>query len=432
MTNGRKMLTIATGAIVVLVASASAQTVTLEQVIREVCTKSDSVKMMKETINKSNQIVRQNWASALPHVSATAAYLHEYGSPFASSSSGGSSSGSSSSAMDKKTAQPDTSALLSLGQYEQLTHIHDSISAYEAGKATDAMLSSLSKAQNSDIYTGSISFSQPIYTFGKIGTAISVANDFNKSAKASYARNMQTLQLGAVDMFFGSLMAQKKAEIAAHSFGRKKELNSFLERNFQNGSGSKAQVLKTRADLADQMAQTIVAIRDSKVARMNLNAMMGRVLTDSASLDTLIMLVQVVNMPLPAPDDAVKTALAERKDIKSIRFLAESNAGGAKIYKAMYFPTIAATGSAGYTKMSSGSALLNVGGLPSWTLGIGAEWTLFDGFANSAKAAQYTSDANKLEIAASTMEKMVEIEVRSAILECAAADSNMKFFEGNV
>ncbi|HMD68359.1 MAG TPA: TolC family protein, partial [Chitinivibrionales bacterium] len=35
------------------------------------------------------------------------------------------------------------------------------------------------------------------------------------------------------------------------------------------------------------------------------------------------------------------------------------------------------------------------------------------------------SDANKLEIAASTMGKMIEIEVRSAILECSAADSNL-------
>ena len=236
---------------------------------------------------------------------------------------------------------------------------------------------------------------------------------------------MQTLQLGALDMFFLTMMAEKRAGIAERSLARKKELNDFLTRNFLNGSGSKAQVLKTKADLADQIAQTIIAKRDAKVAHMNLNAMMGRTLTDSSGLDTVLFLDKLMNIDVSKPGDAVSTALTERTDIKSMKFLAESNKGGAKIFQAMYLPSIVGTGSAGYTKMNSQSQLIGNTSNPNWSLGLGAEWTLFDGFSNSAKAAQYQSDANKLEIVASTMEKMVEIEVRSAILECAAADSNL-------
>jgi len=65
------------------------QTIGWKQVIREVCTKSDSVKMMKESIIKSDQMVRENWANALPYVSATGAYVHNYGSAFGGSSSSG-------------------------------------------------------------------------------------------------------------------------------------------------------------------------------------------------------------------------------------------------------------------------------------------------------------------------------------------------------
>jgi outer membrane protein TolC len=158
---------------------------------------------------------------------------------------------------------------------------------------------------------------------------------------------------------------------------------------------------------------------------MNLNAMMGRQLTDTVAMDTVAALEGIVMTAIAKPEDAVASALTDRKDIKAIRFLAESNKGGAKIFRAMYLPSIGATGSAGYTRMHSDLALLSNNGSPSWTLGIGAQWNLFDGFANSARAAQYASDANKLEIVASTMEKMVEIEVRSAILECTAADSNL-------
>jgi outer membrane protein len=380
---------------------AFSQAITLEQVIRDVCTKSDSVKMMNESVKKADQMVREKWANALPVISATGAGMHTYGSAFGGSSSSGSSRSLA------KAAGPNDPVTQA-----QLQGILSSFS-------------DLSSPVGSNVYTAGISFNQPLYTFGKVGTAIDVAKSFNKSAKASYERNMQTLQLGALDIFFLTLMTEKKAGIAERSLARKKELNDFLTRNFQNGSGSKAQVLKTKADVADQIAQTIVSRRDARVVRMNLNAMMGRQLTDTTALDTVASLEPLVTMPAPKPDDAVRTALTDRRDIQSLKFLSESNKGGAKIFRAMYLPSIAATGSAGYTRMESDSKLIGNTSNPNWSLGVGAQWTLFDGFSNSAKAAQYQSDANKLDIVVSTMEKMIEIEVRSALLECTAADSNL-------
>ena len=102
MSNNLKMTMCAVGAAALLFSvQAQAQTLTLEQVIKEVCTNSDSVKMMKETVIKADQMVRENWANALPYVSLTGAYVHDYGSPFSSSSGGG---GSSSSRPMAKTA----------------------------------------------------------------------------------------------------------------------------------------------------------------------------------------------------------------------------------------------------------------------------------------------------------------------------------------
>ncbi len=49
-----------------------------------------------------------------------------------------------------------------------------------------------------------------------------------------------------------------------------------------------------------KIAQTIIAIRDAKVARMNLNAMMGRPLTDTVTLDSVETLDQIVDMSDPA------------------------------------------------------------------------------------------------------------------------------------
>jgi len=102
----------------------------------------------------------------------------------------------------------------------------------------------------------------------------------------------------------------------------------------------------------------------------------------------------------------------------------KSTEGGAKIYRSMYLPTIGGTGSLGYSKLESGS-LFKMDWSTNWTVGVGVQWTLFDGFAYKAKAAQFSSDARKLEIAKGELSKFIEIEVRTAIAECDAADSNL-------
>jgi HAE1 family hydrophobic/amphiphilic exporter-1 len=406
MRERRTMLILGIGAVVFFLGRAQAQTLTVEQAIREVCTNSDSVKMMKETIKKADESVREKWANAWPVISATGAAVHNYGSALGGSS-GGSSGSSRPLEKAASTFTPMDSGILS--------SIGSMLSEF----------STLSQPVHSNIYTAGISFNQPIYTFGKIGDAVKVAEEFRKSTLESYKRNLQTLQLTALDLFFQVVLTQKAAEVSEHSLARKRELYSFLKRNFDLGSGSKAQVLATKADVATQVSNAIIAKRDALTARMNLNTFMGVALTDSIPLDTADVIPVLLVRPNVSVDDAVKTALANRTDLKSLKLISEAYKGGAKIFRAMYLPTIGATGSAGYTRMDSDSKLIgNNNTNPSWSLGVGAQWTLFDGFSNSAKAAQYQSDGNKLDIIYNLQVKGIESTVRSWIAECVAQDTN--------
>jgi HAE1 family hydrophobic/amphiphilic exporter-1 len=389
--------------------AAFSQSLGLEQAIKEVCTNSDSVKMMQQSLEKSDQQVREKRANALPVISGTAYAGKSYGSALGGSSGGGSSSQRS---LAKSQASPD--APVTENEVKGIV-----------GEMLAGMFDGISDPQKSTIYSSNISVTQPIYTFGKVGTAIKVAKEFNQSAKYSYSRNLQTLQLAALDAFYRTLLAEKAAEISGRSLTRKKELYDFLDRNFQLGAGSKAQVLATKADYINQSATTLTVKEAAVTAHMALNAFIGRPLTDSSALDTVNILTGLAATPIPSPDDAIKNALETRTDLKSIRLMAESTKGGAKIFKSMYLPTIAATASAGYSKYESGSKLMANDGMPNYSAGVVASWTFFDGFAASAKAAQFLSDARKLDVAANSISKMVEIEIRSAIAECFAADSNL-------
>jgi Outer membrane protein len=380
------------------------QKIGLEQVIREVCANSDSVKMMKETIIRADQVVRENWANALPVISATGYVAQSYGSLFGGSSGGGSGSSSRSLAKEASTFTPQDSGTLA--------YIENELGQF----------STLSNPQKSTIYSAGLSFSQPIYTFGKIGTALKVAQEFSKSAHLTYARNLQTLQLAALDMFFQTVYAEKLCGIQERTVSRKKELYEYTNRNFQAGSGTKATVLSTKSDFSKEYSNLLKAVRDARQVRMFLNSFMGRPLTDTTTLDTVMEIPGLMATVIPDPDKAIGYALDGRSELQSLKLLAEATRGGAKIYKAMYLPSIAATGSTGWAKYA-GNSLFSNNGTANWTLGIGAQWTLFDGFANSAKAAQYSSDANKLDIAYTTISKAIEIEIRSDIKNCTVYDS---------
>jgi outer membrane protein len=383
-----------------------AQPVSLEQAIREVCANSDSVKRMHESIKKSEEMVREKWSNALPVVSASATIAENYGSLFGGSSSG--SSGTSSRSMAKESAtQPQVTK----------GYVDSNFVRY-------SMLGEFSKSRTSTIYSTGLSISQPIYTFGKIGTAIKIARQFDQAAKCGFQRNFQTLQLQAFDAFSQAFLAQKAKAISERSLARKKERYDFLDRNFRLGSGSKAQVLALKADVAGQITSVLIAQRDARTAHMYLNALMGRPVADSSGFDTTTSLSVLLSASTPLPEKAIETALANRVDIRALELMAKSTAGGAKIYRSMYLPSIAGIGSVGYSKFESDSKMMPTDWKANWTVGVGVQWTLFDGFAYSAKAAQFSSDERKLEIAKSELSKYIEIEIRTAVSECAAADSN--------
>ncbi len=384
------------------------QSISLEQAIREVCSNSDTLKRMQETVKKSEQMVREKWSNALPVISANAYAARSRGSLFGASSG----SGQSARPLAKESAGP-----------QQITKGYLD-STYVRNTTLQQMMGGFSESQTTTIYNAGLSISQPIYTFGKVGTAITIARQFNQAAKYAFQRDFQTLQLQAFDAFSQALLAEKAKAIAERSLVRKKERYDFLERNFRLGSGSKAQVLALKADVAGQNTAVLIARRDARTANMYLNALMGRPIADSSGFDTTTGLIALLSGPVPAPDTVVETALTNRCDVKALDLVSKSNEGGAKIYRSMYLPSIAATGSLGYSKFESESELLKMDWKSNWTVGVGLQWTLFDGFANSAKAAQYSSDARKLEVAGSELSKFIEIENRTAVAECAAADSN--------
>jgi outer membrane protein TolC len=385
-------LVIFTGIISGLSTRAFSQNLTLEQVIHEACTVSDTAKMMNESVLKSDAVVRENRSAAFPKISTSAAINHD--EPFKQEVIAGSS-----------TSSIPSNTPLTWGSLQ-------------------GMIGGFATPKPSTVYKGALSVSQPLITFGKVKNAIKVAETYSKSSQSTYKRNLQTLQLSALDMFYRTMIAIENARTAERTLKRKNDLHEFIDRNFRMGSGEKARLLTAKADAFNQSAVTIIAKRDAESARMYLNAFIGRPLTDTWTIDTSVLPEALNKNVPPLADTLITAAVEERNDVQTLRYMAESNRRGARIFRALYFPSIYANGSLGYTQIDS-KGIMAQEGATNWTAGVSLSWTLFDGFQNSSKVAQYLSDARKLEIVEGTMKKAAEIEIRSAFGECGAADSTL-------
>ncbi|MBN1982649.1 MAG: TolC family protein [Chitinivibrionales bacterium] len=385
------------------VVQSTAQPVPVEKVIREVCTKSDSVAGMHETVIRSKEMIREKWSAVYPTFSTSLFAGRSLGSGMQSAStSAGRNSGADDSPLNRSYSYGDQNDLIN---------------------QINAMIAEMFKPKQSQVYSASLQVTQPIYTFGKVGTAIDIAVQFDSSVAYSIRRNLQQLQLSALDAFFQVSLLQTYVTVLNHSLARKKEVYDFMNRNFQLGSGSKAQILAALADVKSQESEIINKTQSARSSLMYLCSLMGRDRTDTLMLDSMISLPLVQQLSLrQSGDQAVQSALSQRYDLRSLDFLIQATEGGAKIFKAMYLPNIAAQASFG----TGGTHIKEVfdWDKKNWLIGVGLQATLFDGFAHSAQSAQYQSDARKLQIMRHSAGHMIEIEVLTAMAEIAAADGN--------
>lgn len=338
-----------------------AQKISIEQLIREVCTNSDSVKMMRENLIRSKQTIKEKYSAALPKISSSVSAGRMF--PF----------------------------------YQGLYF-------------------------DTSIYSANIQITQPIYTFGKVGAAINVAREYDQSVNLNFNRSIQELQLLGLDTYYRVILSEKDLLIKRQSYSRKKELSEFLSRNFNMGSGSKAYVLSAEADLKSCLPEIIKAEQNVRSTKMVLCMITGRDLNDTVELDTTSLSMLLNEFQRPTREDALKNALEKRADLKSLNHLKNANIGGAKIFKAMYYPSIGANAQMG----------IEIADLENfrwmyrkWMIGVGLNWQFFDGFENSSKSQQYRSDARKLEIASKAIWKSVELEIDTLLAEYDAADSNL-------
>lgn len=202
-------------------------------------------------------------------------------------------------------------------------------------------------------------------------------------------------------------------------------------RNFDLGSGSKADLLRSEAALTQIGVKLSEANRDYTRAQMGLNQVMGRDLEMAIEVDTSLAQLSWMKTPLQGETEIFRAAKEERSDLKAIKMQGKIYAGGERIDKANYLPSIALQSKFGFTGYDDATNALKWENR-DWSIGVGMTWTLFDGWANQAKASEKRIQSKILDQQALQLQRQMQTEISRLTREVEVSTANQKAMQAMI
>jgi len=395
---------------------AGAQVLTLQQGLEEALTKGPEAEYIRTSVDSANESVREVRKVAWPTISGYAnAGLGRSPSQLAALGGVFGALGQSLGSLDNRVGESESRDGVARG------------SSLAPLAALDALKTDPDEPTWSVGY--GVKATQPLFTFGKVTTALRMASTQKRMTSLKVVNDRLDVQANFLSQWTGAVLAERKVSTIDRSLKRQAETVAFLERSFAAGQGSKAQILMARSQMLKLQPDLLAARRDAISTRRMLNRTLGRSADDMTQLDTTGLPELEGRLP-PTRDELLKEAMEKRSDLKTIKEALGLQEDLVSIYRANYLPNVALTASAGVASANTDAneAFKEAGNVRdnySWSVGVGMQWNIFDGFEQSAKAGQTRAAIHGMQLRQNDLHRMVEIAVEKALLERQAADSSL-------
>ena len=246
-----------------------------------------------------------------------------------------------------------------------------------------------------NIFMAGVTFTQPIYTFGKIGNAVDSVRSAIKMSETSKEMVRREVRYSAVDLYWTAKMTDEIVKLAEQDLKSARD----ARRNLTSaGRASRGNLVKIESDIAAKE----ISLSDAKFNRDTAH----RMLKILAGIDV----DEEINLTTEFPDkfadlDAKKLTTTPEWELlnQQIRMYEKS----ARSKRDGALPTLAATASYNYTSITnSADTLFDKEGEQSAYWGLALQVPIFSGGINRANA---TIDAMNAEAARQDLDKSKKI-----------------------
>lgn len=272
-----------------------------------------------------------------------------------------------------------------------------------------------------DNYSTRISFTQPLYTGGRIRLGIEQAEKGIELAKNQLQKQQEDILFNTVQAYYNALLARARLEIEEESLKLVAEHLRMAEVSFENGIAIKTDLLQ--AQLEKNRAEQSLSQAENQywLARKNLANLIG-----FQDIDFRLFEPEQLPEVKTEFEQLYDTALSSRPEMRSLILNREMTEKNLELEKRSRLPAFSLNGDYSWQGEEFG---FDDG---SWTLTIAGNISLYEGGKSSLEQKKIAGNLRQLEESRDSLEDMLEIELQQNLLELEEHKKNIELEEKNL
>ncbi len=288
-----------------------------------------------------------------------------------------------------------------------------------------------SRFQGAD-YSWSLSFEQPLITFGRLGVLTKIVRKTLQSLELQYDLEKERYYYDVIRSYVAVVLAEEQYKASLRRYQYLSELKKQIEKEYQGG-------LRSKMDILEATSHYKLAKADSARYKLEAKSQKSRFKSLLNYPEEKLLMCEFNNTDSLIFEGKRRQEAVQRKDLELSKIFEENASYWARYERANLLPAISLTGSL-FDKVQDfdGAFDSDMKGLVdpdfmSYTVGLKLKWTLFDGFKTSSRVKQKIAEAKiaqrqwsklKREIETSQKESKDLLEVSGIIYEATASAEN--------
>jgi len=264
-----------------------------------------------------------------------------------------------------------------------------------------------------DNYSLGLRVRQPLYRGGGIRAALRAAKLFSYLSDERVRARIQATIYETARAYYDALLAERLFGVNEDAVRSARMHLADVKKKRTEGVASDFDVLRAQVDVSNFQAEMIRQKNRIHLSKTRLLKSMG------VSQDSRVDLVgKLTRAPLEAEQNlerAVRTAYGNRPDLYLAELGVRLQQEALKIAHSRYWPQLSAVLSQGWSRPDPHSSTSDEWG-DAWSVGIVAEWPLFDGLRREGQVIQEKAALRQRHVALLNAQEQTLLEIQQALL----------------
>jgi outer membrane protein TolC len=281
----------------------------------------------------------------------------------------------------------------------------------------ESFSSSKNKFVTSNAFSNTVAATLPVYTGGKLESAINKAKINTEVSDLTLENTKQQVKLDVTTDYFNILQCADVVKVSEESVNSLKGHLNNVQAQYAVGTVAKSDVLRSEVELADAEQKLIAAKNSYELAVSTFNNVVGLPLDTTVNIKDELK-YEKYEVALP---ESIEYALANRPDGIAAQKSIDMAKEGVNVEKAGQKPQVTFSASKNFAD-DKFAGTDNDG----WAVGLTTTWNVFDG--NVTKASVKSSEAALLKTVetAKQTKDSIQLEVRTAYLNMTKAEKQIQ------